>query len=286
MSLLSLPHELLDRVADEFDLGANRKARPLSSALNALASSKVKAVKVLLGGVAPAAASVWRAFGNATRLVVLGLVEEASGLAELVASAPQRITSISVQGSYSRIELSDGDSAALAAALRTHKLLQLDCGPVQISQAAADDILASQDQLQQLSLACRLPGGGDTVQNPVWRPSPAAAATLQSLSCSSLLGAAAITGLVVATDAGPASSKWQALQCLSINAGRLHGTSSLAQLSSSNYIAVAPLRWPGGRRPAAPAAPAPPGRAASALSEPAGLVGPGAAGAAAEAVRL
>jgi hypothetical protein len=236
VSLLHLPQELLDRVADEFDLGAIREARPLCSALNALASSKVQAVKVPLGGAAPAAASVWRAFGNATRLVVdLGLLQR-DGLAELISSAPQRITSISVQGSYTCTMLSDGDSAALAAALRTRKLLQLDCGPVEVAQAAADDILASQDQLQQLSLACRLPGDCDCDtlwEDPVWRPSPAAAATLQSLSLSCIVAAVDITGLVVATDTGPASSKWQSLQRLSISAGRLDGSSSLAQLSCS-----------------------------------------------------
>jgi hypothetical protein len=67
--LLHLPPELLDRIAEEFDLGDIKGTRPVCSALNAAASAKVQAVRAQLGG-APPPASAWQAFGSATRLVV------------------------------------------------------------------------------------------------------------------------------------------------------------------------------------------------------------------------
>jgi hypothetical protein len=99
-----------------------------------------------------------------------------------------------------------------------------------ISQAAADDILASQAQLEHLSLACTPSNSGGAV----WSPRPAAAASLQSLSlaCGGY-GAVDISGLVAgAPDAAPGSIAWRSLQRLSIK-GQLSNSNSLAQLSSS-----------------------------------------------------
>jgi hypothetical protein len=243
--MLRLPQELLGRVAEELELNDIKGSRPVCWSLNAAASAKVQAVRVE-PAAAPPPASVWRAFGSATRLVVGwghqtevsmdngGAAEtmeaqKAAALVELVSSAPQRITSITLRPSCTLVQLSDADSAALAAALRQRKLQQLHCA-MMISQAAADDILASQEQLQQLSLACRPPH----IAVCTWRPKPAAAGSLQSLSLTyDWPGDVDITGLALDPDAAPGSCAWGTLQHLSIKSPDLRRTTSLAQLSSS-----------------------------------------------------
>jgi hypothetical protein len=67
--MLRLPQELLGRVAEALELNDIKGSRPVCSALNAAASAKVQAVRVELAA-APPPASVWRAFGSATWLVV------------------------------------------------------------------------------------------------------------------------------------------------------------------------------------------------------------------------